>query len=85
MSRSPFTTAELRALPRKAYAFRNAYGIWGICTPAESVETVVANGNSEELTASDYYAEPTASFLTSTRHEVATQADRAYDSAGYWA
>jgi hypothetical protein len=85
MSRSPFTTAELRALPRKAYAYRNRHGIWGICTPAETVETVVANGNSEELTASDYYAEPTASFLTSTRHEIATQADRAYDSAGYWA
>jgi hypothetical protein len=83
MSRSPFTTAELRALPRKAYAFRNAYGIWGICNPADSVETVVANGNSEKLTISDYYAEPVDSAviaeIVTRSFTVAQHIDKAYN------
>lgn len=29
-TRSPFTTAELKRLPRTSMAYRNANGVWGI-------------------------------------------------------
>jgi len=29
-TRSPFTTAELKRLPRTSFAYRNAHGVWGI-------------------------------------------------------
>ena len=63
-NRAPFTTAELMQLPRNAYAFRNRHGVWGIRQDAQSVSATIANGNSETLTASDYYATPVDAIVT---------------------
>jgi hypothetical protein len=30
MSKSPFTTAYLKGLPRTSYAYRNAQGVWSV-------------------------------------------------------
>ena len=82
-NRSPFTTAELIQLPRNAYAFRNRHGVWGIRQDAQSVSATVANGNSETLTASDYYATPVDALIVAeivTRSfSVAQHIDKAYN------
>ena len=83
MNKSPFTTAELMRLPRNAYAYRNKFGVWGIRQDAQSVNATIANGNSETLTASDYYAEPVASFvvaeIVARSFTVAQHIERAYN------
>lgn len=83
MNKSPFTTAELMRLPRNAYAYRNKFGIWGIRQDAQSVSATVANGNSETLTASDYYATPVDAIVTaeivSRAFTVAKQIEMAYN------
>ena len=83
MSRSPFTTAELKRLPRKAYAYRNPFGVWGIRQDALSPDEVVALANSEKLTASDYYAEPVDSAviaeIVTRSFTVAQHIDKAYN------
>lgn len=82
-NRSPFSTAELALLPRNAYAYRNRHGVWGIRQDTQSVNATVAQGNSETLTASDYYAEPVASFvvaeIVSRSFTVAQHIERAYN------
>lgn len=83
MSRSPFTTAELKALPRKAYAFRNAYGVWGVRNPAETVQSVVTAGNSEKLTVSAYYAQPADALviaeIVNRSFTISQHIDKAYE------
>lgn len=83
MNKSPFTTAELMRLPRNAYAYRNKFGVWGIRQDAQSAQATIAQGNSEKLTASDYYAEPVASFvvaeIVSRSFTVAQHIERAYN------
>jgi hypothetical protein len=83
-NRSPFTTAELMQLPRNAYAFRNRHGVWGIRQDAQTAEQVVATGNNQPLRPSDYYLAPVDSVVIASRQAVATQAERAYESANYW-
>jgi hypothetical protein len=83
-NRAPFTTAELMQLPRNAYAYRNRFGVWGIRQDADKVEAVVASGNNQPLRPSDYYLAPVDSVVIASRQAVATQAERAYESANYW-
>lgn len=84
MNKSPFTTAELMELPRNAYAYRNRYGVWGIREDAQTAEQVVATGNNQPLRPSDYYLAPVDSVVIITRQSIATQAERALESANYW-
>jgi hypothetical protein len=83
MSQSPFTTAELKALPRKAYAYRNRFGVWGIRQDAMSPDEVVALANSEKLTISDYYALPVDAVVVAEvvarSFTVAQHIDKAYN------
>jgi hypothetical protein len=86
MSRSPFTTAELRSIPRKAFAYSaNNGATWEIVSPAETPEQVVATGNNQPLRPSDYYLAPVDSVVIARRSDIATQAERAYESGSYWA
>jgi hypothetical protein len=82
-NRAPFTTAELMQLPRNAYAFRNRFGVWGIRQDAQTANATIANGNSETLTASDYYATPVDAIVTavivSRSFTVAKQIEMAYN------
>jgi hypothetical protein len=82
-NRSPFSTAELLELPRNAYAFRNRFGVWGIRQDAQTVNATIANGNSETLTASDYYATPVDALvvaeIVSRSFTVAQHIDKAYN------
>jgi hypothetical protein len=83
MNTSPFTTAELKRLPRNAYAFRNKFGVWGIRQDAQSAQATIVNGNSETLTASDYYAMPVDAVIVaeivSRSFTVAQHIDKAYN------
>ena len=80
---SPFTTQELKRLPRNAYAYRNPFGVWGIRQDEQGVNTTIANGNSETLTASDYYAMPVDAVIVaeivSRSFTVAQHIDKAYN------
>jgi hypothetical protein len=82
-NRAPFTTAELMQLPRNAYAFRNRHGVWGIRQDTQTVNATIANGNSETLTASDYYALPVDAVIVaeivSRSFTVAQHIDKAYN------
>ena len=82
-NRAPFTTAELMQLPRNAYAFRNRHGVWGIRQDTQTVNATIANGNSETLTASDYYATPVDALIVAEvvarSFTVAKQIEMAYN------
>ncbi len=83
MNKSPFSTQELKELPRNAYAFRNRHGVWGIRQDAQSVSATVTNGNSETLTASAYYVRPTDALViaevVARSFTVAQHIDKAYN------
>jgi hypothetical protein len=70
-------------LPRNAYAYRNKFGVWGIRQDAQSAQTTITNGNSETLTASDYYAMPVDAVIVaeivSRSFTVAQHIDKAYN------
>jgi hypothetical protein len=82
-NKSPFSTAELLELPRNAYAFRNRFGVWGIRQDAQTANETIANGNSETLTASDYYAMPVDAIVTAQiverAYSIAQHIDKAYN------
>lgn len=49
MSRSPYSTAFLASLPKRAYAYRNASGVWSIQNGATYAEaTTDANARTEQ-------------------------------------
>ena len=83
MNKSPFSTKELSLLPRNAYAFRNKFGVWGIRQDAQSAQATIVNGNSETLTASDYYAMPVDALVVAEvvarSFTVAKQIEMAYN------
>jgi len=83
MSKSPFTTQELKELPRNAYAFRNKFGVWGIRQDEETVNQVVRKHNEIALTPSAYYVRPTDALVVAeivTRSfTVAQHIDKAYN------
>lgn len=55
----PYSNKVLKRLPRNAYAYSRDNGMsWTIRQDAESVESVVARDNEQQLVASDYYALP---------------------------
>jgi hypothetical protein len=82
-NRAPFTTAELMQLPRNAYAFRNRFGVWGIRQDTQTANATIANGNSETLTASDYYATPVDALVTAQiverAYSIAQHINKAYN------
>ena len=83
---SPYTTAELKALPRKAFAYSANHGAtWEIVSPAETPEQVVALANNRPLRPSDYYLAPVDSVVIARRADIATQAENAYENPGFWA
>jgi hypothetical protein len=80
---SPFSTATLKRLPRNAYAYRKNEQAWYIRQDEQGVNTTIANGNSETLTASDYYAMPVDAVIVaeivSRSFTVAQHIDKAYN------
>ena len=83
MNKSPFSTQELKRLPRNAYAFRNRHGVWGIRQDEVSVNATVANANNKPLVASDYYALPVDAVvvaeIVNRSFTVAKQIEMAYN------
>lgn len=83
MNTSPFTTQELKELPRNAYAYRNRFGVWGIRQDVETVNQVVRKHNEIALTPSAYYVRPIDALVVAeivTRSfTVAQHIDKAYN------
>ena len=82
MNKSPFTTKELKQLPRNAYAY-SVHGLWCIRQDEVTVNTTVANGNSEKLTPSSFYATPNDALViaevVARSFSVAQHIDKAYN------
>lgn len=80
----PYSNKTLKRLPRNAYAYSADNGAsWVIRQGAQGVNTTIANGNSETLTASDYYAMPVDAVIVaeivSRSFTVAQHIDKAYN------
>lgn len=81
----PYSNKVLKRLPRNAYAYSRDNGMsWTIRQDEQTAEQVVATGNNQPLRPSDYYLAPVDSVVIVTRQSIATQAERAYESANYW-
>lgn len=81
----PYSNKVLKRLPRNAYAYSRDNGVsWVIRQDEQTAEQVVATGNNQPLRPSDYYLAPVDSVVIVTRQSIATQAERAYESANYW-
>ena len=84
-TKAPFTTAQLKALPRNAYAYRNAQGVWSLRQDTETVETTIENGDNRSPRSASVYEMPHLAVLTvanTNAHETALRAvSRQYDGA----